>query len=80
VDLSCPSVRKTEDGARRGGENWLCESTRGLAADGATGVCAAQRLAGNDEAGILPQHRAVWSHHGGTWWLPGGTRITGAQP
>ncbi|MCQ9163851.1 NUDIX domain-containing protein [Arthrobacter sp. STN4] len=22
--------------------------------------------------GVLLQHRAVWSHHGGTWGLPGG--------
>jgi len=24
--------------------------------------------------GILLQHRALWSHHGGTWGLPGGAR------
>lgn len=23
---------------------------------------------------VLLQHRAVWSHHGGTWGLPGGAR------
>ena len=23
-------------------------------------------------AGILLQHRAEWSHHGGTWGIPGG--------
>jgi len=31
-------------------------------------------------ADILFQHRAVRSHHGGTWGLPGGTRTKGEQP
>jgi 8-oxo-dGTP diphosphatase len=26
---------------------------------------------------ILLQHRALWSHHGGTWGLPGGARDRG---
>src|SRR4051794_19336196 len=26
---------------------------------------------------ILLQHRALWSHHGGTWGLPGGARNSG---
>ena len=26
---------------------------------------------------ILLQHRALWSHHGGTWGLPGGARNRG---
>lgn len=26
------------------------------------------------ERGVLLQHRALWSHHGGTWGLPGGAR------
>lgn len=25
--------------------------------------------------GVLLQHRALWSHHGGTWGLPGGARL-----
>jgi 8-oxo-dGTP pyrophosphatase MutT (NUDIX family) len=29
------------------------------------------------EAGILLQHRVSWSHHGGTWGLPGGARKQG---
>lgn len=30
---------------------------------------------GSDGAGsVLLQHRAAWSHHGGTWGLPGGAR------
>lgn len=35
---------------------------------------AAGLLAWHAEAGILLQHRALWSHHGGTWGLPGGAR------
>ncbi len=38
---------------------------------------AAGLLAWHPEAGILLQHRAEWSHHGGTWGLPGGARKLG---
>lgn len=34
---------------------------------GAAGV-----LAFDPDKGVLLQHRAVWSHYGGTWGLPGG--------
>lgn len=29
------------------------------------------------QRGVLLQHRALWSHHGGTWGLPGGARHQG---
>lgn len=29
------------------------------------------------ERGVLLQHRAEWSHHGGTWGVPGGARASG---
>lgn len=32
------------------------------------------RLPLPDEALVLLQHRALWSHEGGTWGLPGGAR------
>ena len=35
---------------------------------------AAGLLAFDPQRGILLQHRAGWSHHGGTWALPGGAR------
>lgn len=35
---------------------------------------AAGLLAWHPTAGILLQHRAEWSHHGGTWGIPGGAR------
>lgn len=30
--------------------------------------------------GVLLQHRALWSHHGGTWGLPGGALHRGEDP
>ena len=30
--------------------------------------------------GVLLQHRAIWSHHGGTWGLPGGALHLGESP
>ena len=35
---------------------------------------AAGLLAWHPASGILLQHRAEWSHHGGTWGIPGGAR------
>lgn len=35
---------------------------------------AAGLLCWHREAGVLLQHRAQWSHNGGTWALPGGAR------
>jgi 8-oxo-dGTP diphosphatase len=35
---------------------------------------AAGLLLAHPDAGVLLQHRAVWSHHGGTWGVPGGAR------
>ena len=35
---------------------------------------AAGLLAWHRDAGVLLQLRAIWSHHGGTWGLPGGAR------
>jgi 8-oxo-dGTP diphosphatase len=38
---------------------------------------AAGLLVWHPTAGILLQHRAPWSHNGGTWALPGGARRLG---
>ena len=35
---------------------------------------AAGLLVHHAERGVLLQHRAVWSHHGDTWGVPGGAR------
>lgn len=57
--------------ARDPGDAWV-EGENGQRYWGRFG--AAGLLAWHPEAGILLQHRAVWSHHGGTWGLPGGAR------
>lgn len=31
------------------------------------------------DAWVLLQHRAWWSHHGGTWGLPGGARLSAEE-
>ncbi|KGJ82867.1 NUDIX hydrolase [Cryobacterium roopkundense] len=38
---------------------------------------AAGLLVHDPARGVLLQHRAVWSHFGGTWGLPGGARHEG---
>ncbi|MCU6478830.1 8-oxo-dGTP pyrophosphatase MutT (NUDIX family) [Arthrobacter silviterrae] len=55
-------------GARDPGDAWV---------DGAAGKFwgkfgSAGLLVFDAGRGILLQHRAIWSHHGGTWGLPGG--------
>jgi len=46
---------------------------------GAAGVLV--HRAGTSPAGdLLLQHRAEWSHHGGTWGLLGGARLPGEAP
>ncbi|WP_411373435.1 NUDIX domain-containing protein [Arthrobacter sp. MPF02] len=60
-----PPVRT---GPRDPGDAWV-EGDRGRfwGRFGAAGV-----LAYDPHKGVLLQHRAVWSHNGGTWGLPGG--------
>lgn len=51
------------------GDAWVVgpDGTKYWGAFGAAGL-----LVWHKEAGILLQHRAEWSHHGGTWGIPGG--------
>lgn len=51
------------------GDAWVVgpDGTKFWGAFGAAGL-----LVWHKEAGILLQHRAEWSHHGGTWGIPGG--------
>lgn len=62
---SIPPVRT---GPRDPGDAWV-DGNRGRfwGRFGAAGV-----LAYDPDKGVLLQHRAVWSHNGGTWGLPGG--------
>ncbi|GAB2817812.1 NUDIX domain-containing protein [Alpinimonas psychrophila] len=56
------------------GDAWV-ESPEGTKYWGRFG--AAGLLVWHPSAGILLQHRAQWSHNGGTWALPGGARRLG---
>ena len=65
ANLTFPPVRT---GPRDPGDAWV-EGSRGKfwGRFGAAGV-----LAYDPGKGVLLQHRALWSHNGGTWGLPGG--------
>ncbi|GAA1482103.1 NUDIX hydrolase [Gordonia sinesedis] len=60
---------------RGDGDGWVFEpdGTRHWGVHGAAGLLLRAPL-GDDIIGVLLQHRAVWSHQGGTWGLPGGAR------
>ena len=64
------------------GDGWVeCAcGARHWGLHGAAGLLLARRAPGDDGAPhgpathVLLQHRAPWSHHGGTWGVPGGAR------
>jgi 8-oxo-dGTP diphosphatase len=60
---------------RGDGDGWVVSST-GAAFWGRYGAAGLLLRApdGNGGAVVLLQHRAPWSHQGGTWALPGGAR------
>ena len=41
---------------------------------GAAGLLLVRRDERGTATAVLLQHRATWSHHGGTWGIPGGAR------
>ncbi|MDD9205221.1 hypothetical protein PU560_01925, partial [Georgenia sp. 10Sc9-8] len=57
---------------RQSGDGWVqcgCGAEHwGL--NGAAGLML-WRAAADQEPSLVLQHRALWSHHGGTWGLPG---------
>ncbi len=60
---------------RGDGDGWVFDpgGSRYWGRHGAAGLLLRAPLPGGG-VGILLQHRAVWSHQGGTWALPGGAR------
>ena len=60
---------------RGDGDGWVFDpdGSRDWGRHGAAGLLLRAPLPGGG-VGILLQHRAVWSHQGGTWALPGGAR------
>ncbi|WP_292832857.1 NUDIX hydrolase [Microbacterium sp.] len=69
-----PGEPRRPDGPRDPGDAWVvtADGTRYWGRFGAAGL-----LAVDAERGVLLQHRVAWSHHGGTWGLPGGARHQG---
>lgn len=62
---------------RRPGDGWLdCAcGQKHWGLNGAAGLLLARSVTlddGNARVEVVLQHRAVWSHHGGTWGVPGG--------
>lgn len=69
----------TQQARRRGdGDGWVLDCPCGQRHWGHFGAAG---LLLRDDAGpvdrYLLQHRATWSHHGGTWGVPGGARNSG---
>lgn len=60
---------------RGDGDGWVIDrdGSRYWGVNGAAGLLLRAPL-DDGSTGILLQHRAVWSHQGGTWGLPGGAR------
>lgn len=74
VDDAAASARPGHLGSQRDpGDAWVSgEAGKFWGRFGSAGL-----LVFDAERGVLLQHRAVWSDHGGTWGLPGGARHEG---
>lgn len=66
---------------RGDGDGWVLSDTgaRFWGRHGAAGLLLRAPLPDGGRA-VLLQHRAVWSHQGGTWGLPGGARDSHESP
>lgn len=66
---------------RGDGDGWSVgpSGARTWGRHGAAGLLLRAPGARRDSA-VLLQHRALWSHHGGTWGLPGGARDSHESP
>ena len=66
---------------RGDGDGWVMSDTGAMfwGRHGAAGLLLRAPVA-NGSRVVLLQHRAVWSHQGGTWALPGGARDSHETP
>lgn len=66
---------------RGDGDGWVFDpdGARYWGRHGAAGLLLRAPLP-DGSTGILLQHRALWSHQGGTWGLPGGARDSHETP
>jgi 8-oxo-dGTP diphosphatase len=66
---------------RGDGDGWVVSDTGAMfwGRHGAAGLLLRAPLPGGTTV-VLLQHRAVWSHQGGTWGLPGGARDSHESP
>ena len=88
VAVACGHSRGTSfcrvpypEGVRGDGDGWVL-SDSGAAFWGRHGAAGLLLRAPRDDgsAAVLLQHRAPWSHQGGTWGLPGGARDSHETP
>jgi len=66
---------------RGDGDGWVVshQGTHHWGRHGAAGLLLLAPV-GNGTSAVLLQHRAPWSHQGGTWGLPGGARDSHETP
>ena len=66
---------------RGDGDGWVPDpdGSRYWGVHGAAGLLLLAPLP-DGVTGVLLQHRAAWSHQGGTWALPGGARDSHEEP
>ncbi|MBF4995396.1 NUDIX domain-containing protein [Arthrobacter gandavensis] len=74
IEPPAPGEPRRPHGPRDPGDAWVVapDGQRYWGRFGAAGL-----LACDPGRGVLLQHRVSWSHHGGTWALPGGARHQG---
>lgn len=67
------------DHPRQPGDGWVdCAcGHRHWGLHGAAGLLLVRRAPDGRPTAVVLQHRAAWSHHGGTWGLPGGAQQPG---
>jgi 8-oxo-dGTP diphosphatase len=67
---------------RGDGDGWVVcqQGHRHWGLFGAAGLLLTRRGGGPSDLEVLLQHRATWSHHGGTWGLLGGARHSSESP